>query len=158
MLQRVLHWLRGRTWRFEPPKSDAGRRRIRLSLQLLALLVEHRQAQMVERRLSGEAWQDNDLVFTARDGAPLRIENLTTRHFKPILKAAGLPEIRLYDLRHTSATLLLLAGIHVKIVSERLGHADVSLTLNTYSHVLPDMQRDATVAIAATLHTSLPRN
>lgn len=64
----------------------------------------------------------------------------------------GLPEVRLYDLRHTSATLLLLAGVHVKIVSERLGHADVSLTLNTYSHVLPDMQRDATMAIAGALH------
>lgn len=100
----------------------------------------------------GAEWLDLGFVFPVVNGAPFRREYLTKRHFKPLLLAAGLPDIRLYDLRHTSATLLLLEGVHVKIVSERLGHADVTLTLNTYSHVLPDMQRDATLAIGNLLH------
>ena len=152
MLQRVLHWLKDGSWRFEPPKTDSGCRRIRLSASLITLLVSHRQAQNAERQAMGADWLDFDFVFPAVNGAPFRRENLTKRHFKPLLHAAGLPDIRLYDLRHTSATLLLLEGVHVKIVSERLGHADVTLTLNTYSHVLPDMQRDATVAIGNLLH------
>ena len=71
-------------------------------------------------------------------------KNLRCRHFKPIIKKAGISEIRLYDLRHTTATLLLLAGENPKVVSERLGHASVTLTLDTYSHVLPTMQQTAT--------------
>ncbi len=71
-------------------------------------------------------------------------KNLTRRHFHPLLKAAELLVIRLYDLRHTMATLLLLAGENPKIVSERLGHASITLTLDTYSHVLPNMQETAT--------------
>ncbi|WP_051344095.1 tyrosine-type recombinase/integrase [Alicyclobacillus herbarius] len=84
------------------------------------------------------------MVFTSENGEPIHKRNLIRRHFKPILKAAGLPEnIRLYDLRHTCATLLLAAGENPKIVSERLGHASVNMTLNRYSHVLPDMQKSA---------------
>ena len=71
------------------------------------------------------------------------MRSLVRNHFEPILKSAELPRIRLYDLRHTSATLLLAAGEHPKIVSERLGHSTVTLTLDTYSHVLPDMQQRA---------------
>lgn len=152
MLQRVLHWLKDGSWRFEPPKSDAGCRRIRLSANLIDQLIHLRQLQNAERQAMGTEWLAFDFVFPAANGAPIRRENLTKRHFKPLLRAAGLPDIRLYDLRHTSATLLLLEGVHVKIVSERLGHADVTLTLNTYSHVLPDMQRDATAAIGCLLH------
>jgi len=73
-----------------------------------------------------------------------REKNFTDRHFKPLLKKADLPNIRLYDLRHTTATLLLSAGENPKIVSERLGHASIVLTLDTYSHVLPTMQKTAT--------------
>ena len=87
----------------------------------------------------------NDLVFATEFGTPLDISNLTSNHFKPALERAGLPRIiRLYDLRHTCATLLLLAGENPKVVSERLGHASVALTLDIYSHVLPDMQKGAT--------------
>jgi integrase len=75
----------------------------------------------------------------------MKLRNLLRRHFKPILKRAGLPDsIRLYDLRHSCATLLLAAGENPKIVSERLGHASIVLTLDTYSHVLPSMQQAAT--------------
>ncbi|MCA1622229.1 MAG: tyrosine-type recombinase/integrase [Acidobacteria bacterium] len=77
-------------------------------------------------------------------GTPLLHGNLLRRHFKPIRDKAKLPKIRMYDLRHTTATLLLSAGENPKIVSERLGHASIVLTLDTYSHVLPSMQRDAT--------------
>jgi integrase len=84
------------------------------------------------------------LVFANENGGPIHYRNLIRRHFKPLLKKARLPEtIRLYDLRHTCATLLLAAGENPKVVSERLGHASVTLTLDTYSHVLPDMQQQA---------------
>ena len=82
-------------------------------------------------------------VFCDKNGGPLRKSNLTRRDFKPLLKAAGLPPIRFHDLRHTAATLLLAQGVHPKIVQERLGHSQISITLDTYSHVLPSMQRDA---------------
>lgn len=152
MLQRALKWMKGGEWRLDDLKSDGARRKLRLSDELRRHLVDHRKAQLEERLAAGKDWQDNDLVFTAEIGKPLRIENLTRRHFKPILRVAQLPDIRLYDLRHTSATLLLLKGVHVKIVSERLGHTDVALTLNTYSHVLPDMQHEAAAAIGQLLH------
>jgi integrase len=81
--------------------------------------------------------------------------NLRNRHFKKILEHAGLPKaLRLYDLRHTCATLLLSAGVNPKIVSERLGHASVVLTLDTYSHVLPNMQQTATDEIERMLHAA----
>ena len=83
------------------------------------------------------------LVFTDTKGGPIRKSNLLRRSFKPLLKRAGLPEIRFHDLRHTSATLLLAAGVHPKVVQERLGHSTISLTLDTYSHAVPTMQRDA---------------
>jgi len=71
------------------------------------------------------------------------MRKVVERYFKPLLKEANLPDIRLYDLRHTCATLLLAAGENPKVVSERLGHANITLTLDTYSHVLPDMQKEA---------------
>jgi len=83
-------------------------------------------------------------VFTDTAGDPIRKSNLTRRSCKPILRAADLPDIRFHDLRHTAATLLLAAGVHPKIVQERLGHASIILTLDTYSHVLPSMQKAAT--------------
>lgn len=85
-----------------------------------------------------------NLVFSTVEGTPLNIRNLTRRHFKPLLKRANLSaSFRLYDLRHTCATLLLAANEHPKVVSERLGHASITLTLDTYSHVLPSMQQAA---------------
>lgn len=87
--------------------------------------------------------EDNGLVFPAQTGTPMNAKKLTARSFKPLLERAELPRtVRLHDLRHMCATLLLKQGVHVKFVQELLGHGDVSLTLNVYSHVLPDM-RDA---------------
>lgn len=92
----------------------------------------------------GPSYRDSDLIFANEIGRPLLVENVRRRYFDPILKAAGLPLIRLYDLRHTSATLFLASGEHPKVVAERLGHASTNLTLDTYPHVLPNMQQGAT--------------
>jgi integrase len=84
------------------------------------------------------------LVFCDTEGNPIRKSNLTHRSFKKILAHAKLPDIRFHDVRHTAATLLLAEGVHPKVVQERLGHASITLTLDTYSHVLPSLQKDAT--------------
>ncbi|CAA9418131.1 MAG: Integrase [uncultured Pyrinomonadaceae bacterium] len=104
----------------------------------------------LENRLKlGAACQNFDTVFASNVGTPIQHKNLFRRHFKPLLVKAMLPDIRLYDLRHITVTLLLSAGINPKIVSERLGHAFIVLTLDTYSHVLPTMQREATNELEA---------
>ena len=91
-------------------------------------------------------------MFASSLGTPLNENNLCKRNFKRILARAGLPgSFRLYDLRHTCATLLLLAGVHPKIVSERLGHSSIRETMDTYSHVLPSMQKQASDALEAML-------
>lgn len=98
---------------------------------------------------SGPAdWPDHDLVFTREDGALVHPERLT-RMFEAHARAAGLPRIRLHDLRHTHATLALAAGVHPKVVSERLGHSSISITLDTYSHAVPAMQEEAAERVAA---------
>ncbi len=86
-----------------------------------------------------ELWMDHDLVFTTGVGNPISRADLITRSFKPLLRRAGLPDIRFHDLRHTCATLLLSRGVHAKLVQELLGHATIAVTLDTYSHVLPGM-------------------
>ena len=107
-------------------------------------LRRHRIRQNEARLKLGTSWHQNELVFPSEIGTPLNPPNVT-RHFKRILKKANIrTSIRLYDLRHTHATLLLQAGINPKIVSERLGHSTIILTLDVYSHVLPNMQKDAT--------------
>ena len=85
-------------------------------------------------------------MFASEVGEPLDRRNVTTHQFKPLLKRAGLPQIRFHDLRHTCATLLLDRNVNPKIVSEMLGHATIAITLDTYSHVLPNMQSEAAKA------------
>ena len=122
---------------FEAPKSGKGRS-IRLTRRATAALRNHRKRQLEERMKLAGLWTDHGLVFTSGVGTPLLGGNLN-RSFKAMLRRAGLPEIRFHDLRHTCATLLLRQGVNPKFVQELLGHADISLTLNVYSHVLPDM-------------------
>jgi integrase len=131
---------------FSPPKTARSRRKVALSARAVAALQKHQQRQEHQRSVIGAAWQENDLVFPNAIGEPLRGNHLLQRNFSPIFTRAGLPQMRFHDLRHTAATLMLIQGIHPKIVSEMLGHSTVSMTLDTYSHVLPDMQRDATAA------------
>jgi integrase len=123
---------------FEPPKSGKGRR-IRLTKRAVAALRSHRARQAEEKLRLGTLWQENGLVFASEAGTPIGGRNLI-RHYKIRLERAGLgKKFRFHDLRHTCATLLLRQGVHVKFVQELLGHGDVALTLNVYSHVLPDM-------------------
>jgi integrase len=123
---------------FEAPKSGKGRR-IQLTRMATEALRGHRKRQLEEKLRLGSLWQENGLVFPSQVGTPIGGRNLI-RHFKIRLGRAGLPStFRFHDLRHTCATLLLRQAVHVKFVQELLGHGDVSLTLNTYSHVLPDM-------------------
>jgi integrase len=122
--------------RIKEVKTAKGRRRIDLSPATVAALAEHRKNMLAAGFIAGP-------VFPDTEGGYLRQSNLRKNSFKPILVRAALPNIRLYDLRHTCATLLLLADVPAKVVSERLGHSSVTLTLDTYSHVLPTMQRRA---------------
>ena len=121
---------------FTEPKTDKGRRRVDLPAFAVAALREHRKRMLAEGH-------PGPLVFCDSEGKPIRKSNLLRRSFFPLLKEAKVPRIRFHDLRHTAATLLLSQGVHPKIVQERLGHSQISLTLDTYSHVLPSMQKEA---------------
>lgn len=136
---------------FTGTKTGKGRL-VPLTPGLLPTLKAHRASQAEERLAAGKAWQALDLVFCAEYGSPHRDGNLARRHLKPILKAAELPDIGLYGLRHTCATMLLAAGVNPKVVSERLGHTSVRMTLDKYSHVIPAMQEAATSALELLLY------
>ena len=141
----------GGGYRLEETKTRNSRRVVKLLPGVLSASVEHRQAQQRQREEAGERWKEQGFVFTNEVGGPLERHNLAHRHFRKILEQAGLPQVRLYDLRHTAATLALAAGVPVKVVSEMLGHSSVALTLDVYSHVLPHMQEDAARRMAALL-------
>jgi integrase len=150
-VRATLRRTKGEGFVFTPPKTARSRRRIRLSPVAVEAVRQHRARQAEERLRLGSAWDDQDLVFANEVGRPIEAQNLMARSFRPLLKKAGLPPIRFHDLRHTAATLLLGRGINPKIVSELLGHASVTITLDRYSHVLPDMQQAATAAMDAIL-------
>src|SRR5829696_2898365 len=124
---------------FTAPKTARSRRRIKLTTGSVKALRAHRRRQLEERMQRAGLWQDYGLVFPSTVGTPLSHRNLV-RSFKSLLKRAGLPSsTRLYDLRHTCATLLLNSNVHPKYVQELLGHASIAQTLDTYSHVLEGM-------------------
>lgn len=155
-VQRSLHWRSYRTgdWYFGEPKTPRSRRRIPLPSSVVRALVEHRKRQAEERMKAGPQYKNLDLVFATGEGQPLIRLNVVQKHFKPILERAKLPgTVRLYDLRHSCATLLLAANENPKIVSERLGHASITLTMDTYSHVIPDMQQGASDKLEQMLFT-----
>jgi integrase len=136
-VRRSLSETRGRR-SFVTPKSGRGRH-LRLSRRAVSALRVHRKRQLEERVRKAGLWEDHGLIFPSEVGTPMSGRNLY-RAFKIRVKRASLPQtLRFHDLRHTCATLLLRQGINPKFVQELLGHADISLTLNTYSHVLPDM-------------------
>lgn len=127
---------------FCEPKSASGRRVITLGQTTIKKLRDHYITQQKEMLQLGDKWNNFDLIFCTQVGSPLEPANVL-KSFKRMLKRASLPDIRFHDLRHTAATLMLMEGINPKVVQERLGHSDISLTLNTYSHVLPSMQEEA---------------
>ena len=129
------------------PKTIKGRRVIALDPGTVEVLKGQASRQLDEQKKWDEAWVETGLVFTLENGAALDPESVS-RYWRQAVKKAMLPTIRLHDLRHTHATLALQAGVHPKVVSERLGHATVSITLDTYSHAIPAMQEEAAALIA----------
>ena len=132
------------------PKTRRSRRSVSLDAGTVAALHAHRARQETERRYAGDAWTETGYVFVRDDGRPVDPDRIT-HLFGVAVTACGLPRIRLHDLRHTSATLALGAGVHPKVVSERLGHSSIAITLDTYSHVLPSMQEDAAAKMGSLL-------
>ena len=124
--------IRGQGLTITEPKTDMARRPVTIPESAIKVLRSH-----LENIEDGPG-----LIFTTSTGKPNSPRNLL-RHFKAVIEKTGLPEIRFHDLRHTHATLLLVAGVHPKVVQERLGHSQISLTLDTYSHVIPSMQTEA---------------
>jgi integrase len=144
----------GRGWVIGRSTKSGKGRRVRLTRRAMTALKDHRKCQLEERMHLAGLWQDKDLVFPSEIGSLLNPSNLRNRSFKRTKARSGVEEdLRFHDLRHTCATLLLSEGVNVKVVSEMLGHASIAITLNTYSHVLPDMQDSAAEVMEAALGT-----
>lgn len=124
------------------PKSDNSVRTVAILNETVNILKQHRKKQLENKLLFGSQYNDTNFVCTWPDGRHLKPDYLT-HTLKKLLKKCNLPDIRFHDLRHTHATLLLMQGVNPKIVAERLGHSKVDITLDTYSHVLPEMQQEA---------------
>lgn len=153
-VQRALVWLKG-GYKMSEPKTKKSRRNIPLPNDLMLKLKEHKKQQLEHRFKLSESYEKLDLVFATEMGTPIHYRNLTQRHYEKIIKKAGLEGggFVLYSLRHTCATLLLASGENPKVVADRLGHTSVKMTLDTYSHVLPDMQRSASDKLGAMLYS-----
>jgi integrase len=132
-------------------KTKRGRRQVNLTPRTVNALRIHRKKQLEEKMKVAGLYENHNLIFATGVGTTVNPENLVKRSFKPLLKKAGLPEIRFHDLRHTCATLLLGRGVHPKLVQELLGHATIAMTLDTYSHYLPSMGDQASVAMGDAL-------
>ena len=143
-VSKTLEWKKG-GWQFADTKRARSRRVIKLQKWVIALLEKKRQG------IAASSAKLQELIFTAQRGGPIRESRFVVRYFKPLLKAAGLPNIRLYDLRHTSATLGMEAGVSPKVISEQLGHASVAFTLDVYSHVMSHMQEAAAIKVESLL-------
>ncbi len=129
-LQRVRH---GGGLRFSEPKN-ASRRSVGLPQRAAAALKIHRKRQLEEQLRAGGAWQDNDLVFSTREGKPLDAQNIVNRHYKPLLKRACLPPVRFHDLRHSCLSLLAQRGEPIRDLQALAGHASAAFTLQRYTH------------------------
>jgi integrase len=124
------------------PKTQKSRRSVLVAPFALEALKEHRIRQLETKLKAGSNWQEHDYVFCTLHGTHLNPNHIVDE-FKKLLKQAGLPNIRFHDLRHSAATLLLSLGVHPKVVQELLGHTQIGITMDVYSHVLPGMQQDA---------------
>jgi integrase len=136
--------------RFTTPKSNQGRS-VRLTAQAVQASRDHRKRQVQERLKHAGFWKDHGLVFTTLVGTPLNRHNVFSRSFKPLLPRAELPDMPFHALRHSFATLMLTSGEHPKVVQEMMGHSGIRVTMDFYSHVLPDMQKEAVNRLGAML-------
>ena len=149
-VRQTCQWLSRVGFVFRQPKTYRSARPVALSPASVARLHQHRLRQLEDRLAAGPAYQDSGLVFANALGAPVHPTNLR-RTWLRIAEQAGLPRLRFHDIRHAHASLLLQQGVHPKIVSERLGHSGVAITLDTYSHVLPSLQAQAASGLDALL-------
>lgn len=150
-VRHQLQWI-DRTWTLTEPKSARSRRTLAVDPAIMRVLKEHRVRQLEERLIVGDEWKETiaDLVFRNSVGNPLDAPAVTHR-FQRTLERAGLPRMRFHDLRHGAASLLLSQGVHARVVMEQLGHSQISLTMNTYAHVAPELQREAASRLGAVL-------
>jgi integrase len=149
-IARTLHRMKGGGTIFGEPKSGASRRKLPLPPFVSAILREHQARQFTEREIAGGEWQEGDLVFCTPIGTPLDYSNVR-REFHAVLKAAALPMMRIHDLRHTGASLLVSQGVHLKVIQDMLGHSQISLTADTYSHVGEPQRRESAHQMQAVL-------
>lgn len=147
-VKRSLAYIVGQGYILQEPKTKSSRRRILLMAEDIEMLKEYRSWQEVDAKELCDKYVDNGLVFSNTFGNLLDTGNFVSRYFKPLLKPAGISEqFTFHGLRHTHATLLLQQGVNPKIIQERLGHSNIGMTLDVYSHILPDMQDEAVEAL-----------
>jgi integrase len=151
VLSRIPSRLPGKGYAEAEPKTQRSRRTIVVAPFALTALKEHRARQLGEKERAGASWQEYDFVFCTPLGTHLNPTRDMLDLLKAFLKRAGLPDVRFHDLRHSSATLLLSLGVHPKVVQEILGHSQISMTLDIYSHVMPGMHQDAMARLNAAL-------
>jgi len=152
-VRQALQRQRGRGLVLVPPKSQAGRRTITLPAPLAHAMREHRRAQLEERVAAGSEWRDLGFVFAQANGLPID-PSADHRAWKNLLATVGVRPARLHDARHTAATLLLQQGVPARVAMQILGHSQISLTLGTYSHVVPELAEAAAERMAAVLWAS----
>jgi integrase len=140
-VRRTVNRVNGYGMKETEPKTKSSRRRIVLPGLALEALREHHLHQDQIRTKAGEKWREQGIVFCNRYGGFLMPERVV-RSFHKLLADAGLPDMRFHDLRHSAATILLVAGVHPKVVQERLGHSTIAMTMDIYSHVMPSMQQE----------------
>lgn len=148
-VRRSLQRIDG-TFQFVEPKTARSRRTLALPDVAVTALRAHRTRQLEERLAAGPLWHEHGLVFAHATGAPLLGSNVT-RSFQRLLQRAGLRRMRFHDMRHACASLLIAQGIHPRVVMETLGHSQIGITMNVYSHVLPEAQREAAARMDAVL-------
>ena len=142
-VKRAVSYLKGYGYVESEPKTAKGRRMIKLPVFVVDILVRHKAQQEEQRREVGSTWIDKDLVFTNAQGYYYSSSTLR-KVFRRFLVSIGLPHMRFHDLRHSAATILLAMKVHPKVVQEILGHSQIAMTLDVYSHALPSMQEDVT--------------
>jgi integrase len=142
-ISRGLHQLRDNSYVFLPPKTLKSSRTITLGESVVAMLEAYRAACKVQKKMLGLILKEDDLIFSDVSGDKPWRPNSITRAWAVAVKRAGVRQIRFHDCRHTHASLLLKAGVNVLVVSQRLGHRDISTTYNVYSHLLPGMGKEA---------------
>lgn len=149
-VRHTLQNLPGGGWSLAEPKSRSSRRTLGLPAFAVRALKNHRKRQLKERMASGSHWQDTGFVFTTVIGTPVDGNNMYKR-YKRLLKENGLPDIRFHDLRYTAGTLLCIQGVHPRVAMETLGHSQIGITMNLYTHVASELQRGAAEKMNAIL-------